>query len=233
MPTALTLRLCSQIVAMLFVFFRIVGAGVSVVASQALGGGRRDAADRTARATLGASSWIGGVCGALAVLGAGPLLRLMNAPPEVLPLAVPLLQCLAPGVLLDAWNTTLASVLRSLVRSRPTMLVNVANQMVHLLALPLMLGLGPLVGGVTGEQASAWPGWGLLGYAAALFVARSLGLLLFLQCWRQRLGLTPKRSDWWRLPRHTLAPVLHIGLPGAAENIAWRAGFMFSIAVVG
>ena len=226
--------LCSQIAAMLFVFFRIVGAGVSVVVSQALGGGRRDEADQAARATLGASTWIGGACTVLAMLGAGPLLRLMNAPPEVLPLAVPLLQCLAPAVLLDAWNTTLAGVLRSHLQSRPTMVVNVAIQVLHLLlALPLMLGLGPLVGQWTAPAASTWPGWGLLGYAAALFIARSLGLLMFLQCWQQRLGLAPQRSDWWRLPRRTLAPVLHIGLPGAAENIAWRTGFMFSISVVG
>ena len=39
--------LCSQVLAMLFVFFRIVGAGVSVVVAQALGGSRRDEADRT------------------------------------------------------------------------------------------------------------------------------------------------------------------------------------------
>ena len=48
--------LCSQVLAMLFVFFRIVGAGVSVVVSQSLGGRRRDEADRTGLATLGASS---------------------------------------------------------------------------------------------------------------------------------------------------------------------------------
>ena len=111
--------LCSQVLAMLFVFFRIVGAGISVAVSQALGGNRRDEADHVARATLGASSWIGLACVLLAAGAAKPLLRLLNAPPEVLPLAVPLLQLLAPAVLLDAWNNTLASVLRSHLHSRP------------------------------------------------------------------------------------------------------------------
>ena len=226
--------LCSQVAAMLFVFFRIVGAGVSVVVSQALGGGRRDEADRTARATLGASTWIGGVCLLLASLGAAPLLRLMNAPPEVLPLAVPLLQWLAPAVLLDAWNTTLASVLRAHLHARPTMVVNLLMQVVHLaLAVPLMNGLGGLPGAGVGEGSGAWAGLGLAGYALALLASRALGLGLFLQAWRQRLGLRPRGADWWAWRRHTLGPVLHIGLPGAAENIAWRAGFMFSIAVVG
>ncbi|MYM99288.1 MATE family efflux transporter, partial [Duganella vulcania] len=35
---------------------------------------------------------------------------------------------------------------------------------------------------------------------------------------------------WWRLPRRELGAVLHIGLPGAAENIAWRLAFMVSVA---
>lgn len=214
--------LCSQVLATLFVFFRIVGAGVSVVVAQALGGNRRDEADRTARATWGASSWIGGIGLLLAAALAAPMLRALNAPPEVLPLAVPLLQWTAPAVLLDAWNTTAASVLRSHLHSRPTMVVNVTMQVAHLaLAVPLMNG------------AFGWGGLGLAGYAIALLVARGLGLALFLQAWRQRLGLLPQGADWWRWQRHTLGPVLHIGLPGAAENIAWRSAFVFSIAVVG
>ena len=214
--------LCSQVLAMLFVFFRIVGAGVSVVVAQALGGSRRDEADRTARATWGASTWIGGICLLLAAAAAEPLLRALNTPPEVLPLAVPLLRLMAPAVLLDAWNTTAASVLRSHLHSRPTMVVNITMQLVHLaLAIPLMNG------------AFGWAGLGLAGYALALLLARGLGLALFLQAWRQRLGLVPQGNDWWQWRRRALGPVLHIGLPGAAENIAWRLAFVFSLSVVG
>jgi putative MATE family efflux protein len=214
--------LCSQVLAMLFVFFRIIGAGVSVVVSQALGGQRPDEADRTARATLGASTWIGGICMLLAAAGAGPLLRLMNAPPEVVPLAVPLLQCMAPAALFDAWNTTLASVLRSHMHARACMVFNAVMQTTHLvLAVLLMSGW------------RAWAGWGLVGYAVALLISRGLGLALLLWMWRAYLRLVPHAHDWWRWQKQTLGPVLHIGLPGAAENIAWRTGFMFSVAVVG
>jgi putative MATE family efflux protein len=214
--------LCNQVVAMLFVFFRVVGAGVGVVVSQALGGQQRDAADRTARATLGAASWLGLGCAGLALVGAGPVLRLMNAPPEVLQLAMPLLQLIAPALLLDAWIATLASVLRAHLQARPTMRVNLLMQALQLaLALPLMGGVG------------AWPGWGLAGWAAALLLSRTLGLALLLQAWRQRLGLVTTAANWWRLAPGTLGPVLHIGLPGAAEHIGWRLAFLFSTAVVG
>jgi putative MATE family efflux protein len=208
--------LANHVSATLFILFRIIGAGVSVVVTQSLGGGRRDQADALARAALGASSWIGLLAGAAALLGAGPLLRMLNAPPEVLPLAQPFLMALAPALLLDAWNASMASVMRAHLRSRDTLAVLVLMQLCQLaLAIPLMRLLG------------------LPGFALALVFSRGLALGLHLWLWRTRLALRPQRSDWWRLPRRELATVLHIGLPGAAENIAYRLAYMVSIAVAG
>ncbi len=214
--------LANHVAGTLFILFRIVGAGVSVVVTQALGGGRRDAADAVARATLGASTWIGGVTALAALAGARPLLQALNAPAEVMPMAVPFLMSLAPAMLLDAWNASMGSVMRAHLRSRDTLAVIVAMQACQLpLALLLMHGAG------------GWRGLGLPGFAVALATSRALGLALHLLLWRARLGLVPKASDWWRLPRRELAAVLHIGLPGAAENIAYRLAFMVSVAVVG
>ncbi len=208
--------LANHVSATLFILFRIVGAGVSVVVTQSLGGGRRDQADALARAALGASSWIGLLGAAGALLGAAPLLRLLNAPAEVLPLAQPLLMALAPALLLDAWNASMASVMRAHLRSRDTLAVLVLMQLCQLaLAIPLMHLLG------------------LPGFALALVLSRSLALGLHLWLWRTRLALRPQRSDWWRLPRRELATVLHIGLPGAAENIAYRLAYMVSVGVAG
>jgi Na+-driven multidrug efflux pump len=223
----------------LFLVFRIVGAGVGVVVTQALGAGRRDAADAVSRAVLGASTWVGLGCAAAAAVGGPALLRAMQAPADVLPLAAPLLLALAPAMLLDAWNTSLGAVLRAHLRVRDTLAVVVAMQCVHLgLMGPLMLGL----------QLPAWaggatlPALGLPGYAVAVLVARALGLGLYLWLWRQRLGLgfgfskaaAPRlyAADFWRLPRAPLLAVARIGLPAAAENIAYRLAFMVSVAVV-
>ncbi len=214
--------LANHVAAMLFVLFRIVGAGVGVVISQNLGAGRRAAADAVARAVLAASTWIGAGTALVALVFAVPLFKLLNAPAEVLPLAQPLLQLLAPAMLLDAWNASMASVMRAHLRARDALVVMVIMHLLHLgLAAPLMLG------------AFGWPGLGISGFAVAVLVARSVALALHLVLWRQRLGLVPQRADWWRLRRAELAAVAHIGLPGAAENIAWRLGFMVSVAVVG
>jgi len=200
----------------LFMLFRIIGAGISVVVTQSLGGGRRDQADAVACAALGASTWLGGISTLAALLFATPLLRVMNAPEAVLPLAAPLLQWLAPAMLLDAWNASMSSVMRAHMRTRDTLVVIVVMQVCTLaLAVPLM------------------PHLGLPGFALALAASRSLGLVMHLYFWRNRLGIHPKLADWWRLRRRELAAMLHIGLPGAAENIVYRFGFMVSIAAAG
>lgn len=208
--------MAGHVVSMLFILFRVVGAGVGVVVAQALGGGQRDAADALARAAVGASTWVGGLTALLTALLAWPLLKLLNAPPEVLPLALPLLWWWAPTLLLDAWNASMAAVMRAHLHARDLLAVMVLMHAVHLaLAVPLM-------------------GWlGLPGYALALLVARALALGLHLWLWRLRLQLGVRAHDWWHLPRAELAAMAHIGLPGAAENIAWRLCFMVSVAVAG
>lgn len=207
--------LANQVFAALFVLFRVIGAGVSVAVTQALGAGRRDRADAVARAVVGASTWLG-LAGAAAALGlAGPMLRLINAPPEVAPLAGTLLQVLAPALLLDAWNANMSSVMRAHLRSREALMVVIVIQAVTLAVAML-----------------AMPRLGLPGYALACVCGRGTGLALHILLWRSRLGLLLKGADWWRLVREPLAAVLHIGIPGAAENIAWRMAFMVSLAAV-
>ena len=83
-----------------------------------------------------------------------------------------------------------------------------------LLCWPLMGGIGPL------------PPLGLQGFAIAMVASRAFGVAFHLWLWRERLGLVAKRRDWWTLHWPRLAPVLHIGLPGAAENVAYRVALM-------
>lgn len=214
--------IANQISVTLFLLFRIVGSGVGVVITQSLGGGQRERANRVALASVGASTWIGAVTALVALAGADGLLALLQTPTDVLPLAAPFLMALAPAMLFDAWNASMAAVMRAHLRTRDTLLVLVAMHLSHLLlALPLMHGWGPL------------PALGLPGYALALALSRALGLALHLLLWRRHLDLAPRRADWWHLPRRELAEVLHIGVPAAAENIAWRLSFMAAMAAAG
>jgi putative MATE family efflux protein len=213
--------LANQLQAVFFLLFRVIGMGVSVVITQNLGAGNRTGAQATAKAALGASSWLGLVTALLVFAGAGALMDLLNAPPAVLLLGRPYLQVLALALLLDAFNASMAAVMRAHLRTRDTMFNILAMHGIHLLlCLPLMRGFGAL------------PALGLVGFALAMALSRLVGLLVHLALWRWRLQIIPCASDWWRLERSLLRPVLQIGLPGAAENVAYRLAMLVSVTVV-
>jgi len=213
--------LANQLQAVFFLLFRVIGMGVSVVITQNLGAGKRAAAQATAKAALGASTWLGLGTALLVFAGAGSLLDLLNAPPAVLLLGRPYLQVLALALLLDAFNASMAAVMRAHLRTRDAMFNVLAMHGVHLLlCLPLMRGLG------------AVPALGLVGFALAMALSRLFGLLVHLALWRWRLQIVPALGDWWRLKGSLLRPVLQIGLPGAAENVAYRLAMLVSVTVV-
>lgn len=204
-----------------FLLFRIISMGVSVVITQDLGAGNRDSANLTARAALGASTWLGLGVAAVLLLGAGQLLTWMNAPAPVLALGQPYLQALALSLLLDAYNASMAAVMRAHMHTRDVMFNILSMHGLHLLlCVPLMRGWGPL------------PAFGLEGFAYALALSRAFGLALHGLLWRWRLNLRPQLADWWTLHGDRLRPVLQIGLPGAAENVAYRLAMLASVSVV-
>lgn len=213
--------LSNQMLGAFFLLFRIVSMGVSVVITQNLGAGHVHGAHRVARAALGASTWLGLGTAVAVGAGAGPLLALLDAPAPVLAVGEPYLRMLALALLLDAYNASMSAVMRASLRPREAMFNILAMHAVHLLlALPLMRGWGPL------------PELGLPGFALAMAISRGFGMAVHLWLWRTRLHLRTQASDWWRIHPQILGPALHIGLPGAAENIAYRVAMLVSMAAV-
>jgi putative MATE family efflux protein len=213
--------LANNVQATFFLLLRIVSLGVSVAITQELGAGNRPMADATARAALGASSWMGIATAAVVALSARPLLELMSAPADVLPLATPYLRLLSLAIGLDALNASMAAVLRAHLRPRDVLVNILSMHALHLaLCVPLMAGLGGSAG------------LGLPGYALAMLTSRLFGIGFLLMLWRRRLGLVPQVADWWTIHLARLRPVLHIGLPGAGEGMAYRLSLMATLVVV-
>jgi Na+-driven multidrug efflux pump len=198
----------------LFIVFRIIGAGMGVVITQALGARSREAADRLARAALGASTWIGLGCGLAAFAFGRPLLLALQAPHDLLPLALSFLQWMAPALVLDAWFATMGTVLRAHLRARAVLAVLIAMNLVQL-----------------GFSLALMPKYGLIGFAWSFIAGRLLALALYAVLWTRSLLIQPRVSDFWQWRRAEVAAMLHIGLPGAAENIAYRLAIMVSIVV--
>jgi putative MATE family efflux protein len=204
-----------------FLLFRIISMGVGVVITQNLGAGNRRDADRTALASVGASTWLGLGSAMVLFVATGPLLSAMQATDDVRALAAPYLHVLAFALFLDAFNASMAAVMRSHLHTRETMLNILSMHSLHLaLCFPLMRGLGPL------------QPLGMMGFALALAISRGFGLGVHLWLWHTVLGLHPSWHDAvavrWKVLRSSIA----IGLPGAAENIAYRVAMLVSVTVV-
>lgn len=213
-----TFGLTQQVLETLSVIFRVLSIGLGIVVTRTLGSGQHEAAQRTAYMALAASTWAGLLAASWLLLGKRLTLDVLNAPDEVVPLAIVYMLLLAPAMLLEAYNISMAAVLRAHLFARESLLIMVAMHGTHLLlAVVFMRGLG------------SWEGWGLNGYAVAFLLSRGVGLLLHLRFWQLRMGLHPQLHHWWALPMRTLGPVLRIGLPGAAQELGYRLAFMVSL----
>ncbi len=206
--------LSNQIWGFLFILFRVVGAGVSVVVSQHLGARQRSAADAVSRACLGGATWLGLGLGLICTLGAQGLLIAMSAPANVAHLALPYLQILGVVILLEALCTAASGVLRAHLHVNDVLKAIFAMHTIHL-ALALVFAAK----------------FGLIGYAWAMVVSRVIVLAMYFYLWRARLHLIPAARDFWALQRARLAPVIAIGLPTAIENFGWTFGFVVSVRV--
>lgn len=211
--------LVNQILETLNVAFRVLAIGLGVMVTQYLGGEQQAAARRAALLALGASTWVGSMIVVLVVAGNDQALEWLNAPQAVAALAAPYLQWFAPALLLDAYNLSMAAVLRAHLFAKDSLRIMVAMHATHLgLAFLIMRGWGE------------WDGMGLEGYAIAMLISRALGLLLHLWFWRVRMQLIPGFRDWWTFSWKDLAPVLRVGVPGAGVEMTYRAAFMVSVA---
>jgi len=215
---ASTFGLTQQVLETLFVAFRVLAIGAGILVTQSLGAGQTGQARDTAFTVLGASTWAGAAVALWLLLGDRWTLNVLNAPDELWPVASLYMALLAPSMLLEAYNLSMAAILRAHLHARESFWIMVAMHGSHLLlAVLFMRGWGH------------WDGWGLNGYAVAWFVSRCIGLGLHLGLWRARMGLRPRAQHWWRVPPRRLWPLLHIGLPGAAIELMYRMAFMVSL----
>jgi putative MATE family efflux protein len=211
--------LSQQVLETLSVLFRVMAIGSGIVVTPLLGSGNRELVRHTALTVLSACTWIGLVAAAWLLFAGNFTLNILNAPAEVQPMARSYMMFLAPSMVLEACNLAMASILRAHLQARKSFWVMVVMHSTHLLlAVGLMRGWG------------SWDGLGIEGFAIAMFLSRALGLVLHLRLWRTGMQLQPTLRDWWYLRWQYLAPVLRIGVPGAASEMFYRINFMVAMA---
>lgn len=210
------LGVSNQILFFFILSFNFIGVGSSVVLTHYLGAGDRKGADTIARTAIAANTWIGIAFSLFVFSLASSLLGWMNLPANLLGDAMPFLRIMGGTLCLEAFNASIAGVLRAHRHTRVAMVVGVGQNAINLIgSLTFIFGwLGAPVLGVYGVAIA-----GLLSRVCAS------GALLFALSSRTGLKLRPRDFAFPEFGR--VRRVLRIGLPAAAENICYWTAFMF------
>lgn len=191
-------------------FLNAVFAGVTVGVTALVSRftGAKD--DGQVQAVTRQAHWLGlGVAlvlGALIYVLAAPLLQLMGAKDDVLPMALVFLRTWVPGLVALGWSMSLSAALRGAGDMRTPMLVNLGVNLLNGL-----LGFGLIYGHF------GLPALGLLGGGIGTTVARLAGALVLVGVLLGRSGSVNLRGvgypDWGRLGQ-----IVRIGWPASLER---------------
>lgn len=207
--------LSSQIVGAATLLFRVINMGVSVVITQAKGASNEALARSLCLASLGASSRIGLAASGLLLALSPWLLLALGADPAVQAASTALLCWLALALALDGYCAAMGSVLRAQLRGAQAMQTSLVMHASHLAMSVPMMAL-----------------WGIAGFGVAMLASRALAVALLLRQWRLHLLLKPAAQDWWAWRHDLLRGAMRIGLPGAAETIAYRLAALATVTVI-
>ena len=191
---------------MFFVAFVIgLGSGASILVGQAWGAKDVGKARAVAGTVLSAGALLGAAIGAIGVLLAEPLLRLLGTPADVLPDAIAYARVMMAFLPLLFTSILTASVLRGVSDTVTPLLALLISSAVILVLTPALIlgwtGLPPL-----GITSGAW--------ATVVATALSLGWSA-IHLRRRHHALAPDRAfrPHWRIQPALLRPVVRLGIP--------------------
>ena len=211
------LGVATQVLVLSIIVFNFIGIGSSVVITHHLGAKDRTGADRIATAAIAVNTWIGLVVSLLVFAFAEPMLRLMQLPERLLPLALQFLPLMGGTLFLEAQNIAMGAVLRAHGHTRDPMWVTAVQNVLNALGNCLLLfGLFGL------------PRMGVTGVAISGVVSRLVAYAAFWILVRRRTGVRTRLRDYVTFPVREVRRILHIGLPAAGENLCWWLAFMVS-----
>src|SRR3954462_11286888 len=119
------LGIAHQFVVLALICFNFIGIGASVVITHHIGAGDRAGAEKIVTTAISVNTWIGLIVSTTTYFFAGPLLHLMQLPPELMVHALPFLKLMGGTLFMEAMNTAIGASLRAHGYTRDAMIVTV------------------------------------------------------------------------------------------------------------
>jgi putative MATE family efflux protein len=209
------LGVANQFVVLALICFNFIGIGASVVVTHHVGANDRPGAETIVKTAIAVNTWIGLFTSLVAFTAAGPLLRLMQLPPDLMVYARPFLILMGGTLFMEAMNTAIGASLRAHGYTRDAMVVTVIQNLVNIAASStLLFGLFGL------------PKMGVPGVALGSVFSRVVASVILWVLLDRRLHLMLRARDFVGLKLDRIKRILHIGLPAAGENMSYWLSLM-------
>jgi putative MATE family efflux protein len=209
------LGIANQFVVLALICFNFIGIGASVVTSHHVGAGDLPGAEKIVMTAIAVNTWIGLLASFVAFFCAGPLLRLMQLPPDLMGYALPFLTMMGGTLFMEAMNTAIGASLRAHGHTRDAMVVTVLQNVLNIAGNCILLF------GLFGA-----PRMGVTGVALSSVASRVVATVVLWILLDRRLKLKLRARDFLDLPLARLKRILHIGLPAAGEHMSYWVSLM-------
>lgn len=209
------LGVANQLVVLFIIIFNFVGIGASVVLTHHLGARDRVGAAEITRNAIAVNTWLGLFASLLVCQAAGPLLRMMQLPDDLMKYALPFLSLMGGTLFLESMGMSIAAVLRANKHTRDAMYVAVGQNVLNVAGNCITLF------GLFG-----FPKMGVLGVALSSVLSRACSCIALWILLDYRTHLRLRAVDFFRLQWGKVGRILRIGLPAAGENLCYWVAFM-------
>lgn len=213
--------LSNQVIQTLMTIFVVVNGGAGVVVARKWGAGKLAEARVAAMMTLKINAAAGIVLSVALFFAAEPILRLLNAPLEVLPHAVTYLSLVGAAMVVTLLHMTASSIVRNTGNTKGPMMIAVGMNILH-----LILNYGFIFGEL------GLPKLGLLGVCISTIISRLIALAFSL--WLLRHSFQPMlgRLDLRGFDMPVLREMIAIGLPAAVTAASWGYSQIVLLSIV-
>jgi putative MATE family efflux protein len=203
--------IANQVNGMVMLVYAVTSTGTLITISQYLGAKQRQKALDAAATALVINLIFGFIMSLVLVIFAGPLLRMLNTPEELMHYSMQYLRIVGCTSFMQSLLTTSSAIIRSFGKTKVTMFTTIGMNIMNVIGNSLFLY------GIFGI-----PVLGVPGVAISTAVSQSTAFLVVFFIVMKRIGINLSFSSVIPFKKDLAKQIISIGLPSAGESIAYQ-----------
>ncbi len=211
----------NDIMKMVLLVYSVIGVGTSVIVSQYLGSGRKQAAGKVATVAIVSNLLLGLLLSLVVLIFAPNLLRMMNLPKELMDYGVPYLTIVGAASFTQSLMATMSGIFRSHGYTKFSMymvtMMNILNITGNYLIIFRPMGL---------------PAYGVTGIAWSLAISEAITVVVMLVVLLRRIHLALRWRDFLPFPAGIFKGIVKIGLPSAGEYLSYNGSQLVTTYII-